>query len=326
MASGYTEDSDYKNHEIVPVAAGRGQLALQRFQEQQARLPLNDALKVAQLQKAQAQLEFEGRAQLDAERTQANTLRQGAAFYAAKPVLEKYLRDNNMPVGSPGHAEAYANFASQFPFALRYLPDVAKTVQEHAEVHDLKAKMDQAIKAVPEGQRVSGVTLGTNQQVGIQTRPAEMPPDEKTVLSYATTQSKLAGAKSLQQAEIARQAKANTTPNTPYNPMDTSQGTNSAASIEASIKAHEIASSILEKQYPQLPALAAAQQKTNTPAPPVTAAPAATPAPQSGGFSELGGVGPAATPIPAAIPNNSQGIPQPQPAAKKPLDEIFGSQ
>src|SRR4030095_975397 len=88
-----SEDDTETSRYGAPAVYNARQAAALKFQQQQERLPLKDALAIAQLQKSQAQAQFEGRAQLDRERTEANTLRQGAAFYASKPVLEKYLRN-----------------------------------------------------------------------------------------------------------------------------------------------------------------------------------------------------------------------------------------
>ncbi len=286
------EEDNQDQYSRSPVPYNPRTAAAQKFQEHEAQLPLQNALELARLQKSQAELEFQGRAQLDAERTQANTLRQGAAFYAAKPVLEKYLRDNNLPVGSPGHAEAYANFAAQFPYALRYLPDVAKTVQEHAEVHDLKSKLDQSLQALRGAQLGPGES-GTVNAAGEPSVSSRAPVDQQVVARYSKVQGELSGAKALQTSEIARQAKANAgTPNVPYNPADPL-----AVPIEARITAAETESNLLRQHLPALTSAAqpaAASQQTAAPIP--TAAPVATPD---------------ATPI----PENSQGVPQPQPAA-----------
>ncbi len=297
-----------------PVPYNPRTAAAQKFQEHEAGLPIQNALELARLQHAQAQQEFEGRAQLDAERTQANTLRQGAAFYAAKPVLEKYLRDNNLPVGSPGHAEAYANFAAQFPYALRYLPDVAKTVQEHAEVHDLKAKLNNALSVMPPGTTAPEVIAGEHGETSIHLKA----PDT----TGTSMEDQLKTGYGLQ-------------PNQFKNAQVVARGT-------ADAKGQFVGS-----DNGPLLQVAAGETKTGQPGlhvmsineyngyakafggnqftPQNTAQPAA-PAVTGGGTDLVTGqpsVAPASTP--AAIPTNSQGVPQPQPN-RKPLDEIFGSQ
>lgn len=263
----YGEDNNQDQYSRQPVAYGRGEIAAQRFQAFQEDLPMKRALDAARLQKDQAALEFQGRAQLDKEHNETQLLREGAAFYAGKATLQKYLNDNGFTKGSPEYAAAYGSYASQFPAALAHLPNVAATVKDESAVHDLKAQLNQGVEAL------NSLTLkpGQTARVDASGQPSVSsgaPVNEAVAQRYARVQGDLSGYKAKQAGEIARQATANKgTPNVPYDVTN-----EKAAPIESGISASENEIKFLESQFPALKSAA-----PSTVAPP----PAATPKPKT---------------------------------------------
>lgn len=169
----YGENIDEQGNVRSPVSYDKRKIAATKFQQQQERLPLQDALAMAKLQHEQAALQFQGQSELHTFQKETQLLRESSAYYAGLPVLQKYL-DNRVASGNTefqkggrGYAEAYANYAAQFPSAIAHNSQVSQDVADNAKVHDISAKIQQGLAAMPKGTTVPEVIMGEHGQTSV---------------------------------------------------------------------------------------------------------------------------------------------------------------
>jgi hypothetical protein len=287
--NGSRDPRDLINRAIVGtgVAMNRNQIAAAKFQQQQERLPLQDALDMAKLQKENAQIELAGRSQLYTEWKDAQLAHEKAAFWAGLPELENSLKQQNHLVGSQGYVDAFATYVSKFPWA-REDAAITDVIKAHTKVNDTQAQFDQNL-AVLNSQKLK---TGQSAEINAQGQPivkagAEVP--ASALERYARVKGDFAFHDAQRQAEVKRQEAANAAKNpnvkqsnVPYDPLDPT-----AAPIEANYIANKTELGLLEKNFPALAGAGAdtsAAAATPVPAPgtPTTAAASPTPHPMEG--------------------------------------------
>jgi hypothetical protein len=281
--NGSRDPSDLINRAIVGTGAAmnRNQIAAAKFQQQQERLPLQDALDMARLQKAQAQLESEGRAQIYTEWKDAQLAHEKAAFWAGLPELENSLKGAGHQIGSQGYVDAFSTYVSKFPWA-REDAAITDVIKAHTKVNDTQAQFNQNLATL----RGTPLKTGESVEINAQGQPivkagAEVP--ASALERYARVKGDFAMHDALRGAEIKRQADLNTTaqkPNVPYNPAATPE----ALKTEGEFQASKTELGLLEKNFPALAGAGAdtsAAAATSVPAPgtPATSAAVAQPTP-----------------------------------------------
>jgi hypothetical protein len=234
----------------------RNQIAAAKFQQQQERLPIQDALDTARLQKEQAQVELAGRSQFYTEWKDAQLAHEKAAFWAGLPELENSLKGAGHQIGSQGYVDAFSTYVSKFPWA-REDAAITDVIKAHTKVNDTQAQLEQTIQSVHDAIKkqplAPGETVGVNAAGKPEVRAgAEVPAD--TLTRYGKIKGNFALYDTQRQAEIARQAKANAAANpkvaasnVPYNPNDPL-----AAPIEANYQANKAELDVLKAGFPGL--------------------------------------------------------------------------
>lgn len=208
--------------------------------------PLVDEARQAAIARAQS---AEAKATYNLQK-EIETDRQKTAFYNGLQELETNLRARGMPIGTQGHAEAFAAYAHEFPLA-RSASDVVQTLKLHALVNDDQAALAQRLRDMS-------------------------PPPEKIAQRYATVKGNVSQYEQALTGDIERQKQSNIqakAANVPYNPVldDASR------KINAALQGSKIEAAQLETMFPQL----APQQQDTTQAVAPQAAPAATPVPNA---------------------------------------------
>jgi hypothetical protein len=252
--NGSRDPSDLINRAIVGTGAAmnRNTIAAAKFQQQQERLPLQDALDTARLEKERAQVELAGRSQLYTEWKDAQLAHEKAAFWAGLPELENSLKDAGHQIGSQGYVDAFATYVSKFPWA-REDSAITDVIKAHTKVNDTQARFQQNLDVL----NSQKLKTGQSAEIDAQGRPivrggAEVP--SSALERYARVKGDFAFHDAQRQAEIKRQETLNAAKNpdvkdskVPYNPLDAT-----AAPIEANYIANKTELGLLEKNFPAL--------------------------------------------------------------------------
>jgi hypothetical protein len=255
-----------------------------------AQFPLEQQAREASISRAAA-AEAHARYQLGKE---IETDRQRTAFYNGLQELEKNLNAQGLPIGTKGHAEAYAAYAHEFPLA-RSSSDVDQTLKLHAVVNDDQAALAQRMQQ----------KIDAGEAVGLQPEGASFIKGGDVDVRFSKPGTAIPGNVAQRHARVQGQIQGFTDESAQQQAANIAAGKANVPYTNANLlHAAQVESALLEQRFPGLvqPQAAASPDQRDQPAPDQSvSAPMPTDTPSA---MPVATASPAATAAPSATPIN----------------------